>query len=214
MQALPKQIFVTGIGTGVGKTLCSAILVESLKADYWKPIQCGNLDESDSLHVKSLIQNSKTQIHPEAYSLKTASSPHYAARIEGTNIDIDKCVLPQTDNTLIVEGAGGLMVPLNEKQCVVDLISALNMPVILVCRNYLGSINHTLLSVNLLKQRAIPVLGLIFSGDNFLDNEQVIQHFGQIPVIGNITEAVQVDSTFVTGQAAKLRESISKYYTL
>ena len=214
MQALPKHIFVTGIDTGVGKTLCSAILVKALRADYWKPIQCGNLEESDSVHVKSLIQNPNTQIHPEAYRLKTASSPHYAARVEGTKIDINRCVLPQTDNTLIVEGAGGLMVPLNDLECVVDLIDALNTPVILVCRNYLGSINHALLSINLLKQRAIPVLGLIFSGDNFLDNEQIIQHFGQIPVIGNIAEAAQVNSTFVTRQAAGLRESVSKYYTL
>ena len=214
MQPFPKRIFVTGIGTGVGKTLCSAVLVEALKADYWKPIQCGNLEDSDSIHVKDLITNSATQIFPEAYRLRTPSSPHYAARVEGVTIDIEKFVLPQTSNALIIEGAGGLMVPLNEEQCVVDLISTLHAPVVLVCRNYLGSINHALLSIHLLKQKGISLLGIIFSGDNFLDNEEIIQHFSQIPVIGNIAEAVQVDSAFVTSQAAKLRESISKYYTL
>ena len=155
MQTLPKNIFVTGIGTGVGKTIASAVLVEALKADYWKPIQCGNLDISDTVTVKSLISNPVSKIHPEAYRLKTASSPYYAAKLEGVQIELKKCIPPVTTRHLIIDGAGGLLVPLNDKECVADLISALRAPVVLVCKNYLGSINHTLLSIELLKQRGI-----------------------------------------------------------
>ena len=205
MQPLPKSIFVTGIGTGVGKTITSAVLTEALQADYWKPIQCGNLEDSDSIHVKDLITNSATQIYPEAYRLRTPSSPHYAARVEGVTIDIEKFVLPQTSNALIIEGAGGLMVPLNEEQCVVDLISTLHAPVVLVCRNYLGSINHALLSIHLLKQKGISLLGIIFSGDNFLDNEEVIQHFGQTKILGRIAEGKTINKEFIHQQAQKLR---------
>jgi len=214
MKPLPKRIFVTGIGTGVGKTMVSAVLAEALEADYWKPIQCGNLDNSDTLTVKSLISNSISQIHPEAYRLKTASSPHYAAQAESVQIDIEKCFLPITNHSLIIEGAGGLMVPLNSNDCVADLISALNVPVVLICRNYLGSINHTLLSITLLKQKGIKLLGLIFSGDNYLDNEEVIQHFGQVSIIGRIDEATHIDKEFIRQQALKLKKSLSKHYSL
>ena len=124
MQPLPKSIFVTGIGTGVGKTVASAVLVEALQADYWKPIQCGNLEDSDSKTVESLITNAVTTIHPETYRLKTASSPHYAAKMEEVEINIEQCVAPEAEGHLIIEGAGGLMVPLNGHECVVDLISA------------------------------------------------------------------------------------------
>jgi dethiobiotin synthetase len=214
MHSLPKTIFVTGIGTGVGKTIVSAILVEALRADYWKPIQCGNLDSSDTLLVKSLISNSISQIHPEAYRFKTASSPHYAAKIEDLEIAIADCIRPITENRLIIEGAGGLVVPLNDDECVADLITALDVPVVLVCRNYLGSINHTLLSIEMMKHKGIRLLGLVFSGDNFLDNEEVIQQFGKSTVLGRIDEASAVDKPFVQHQATKLKASISKHYSL
>jgi dethiobiotin synthetase len=208
MQTLPKTIFVTGIGTGVGKTIASAVLAEALQADYWKPIQCGNLDSSDSQIVQSLVSNSVSKIYSEAYRLKTASSPHYAAKAEGAYIDLGKCVAPATGCTLIIEGAGGLMVPLNENECVVDLISTLQAPVVLVCGNYLGSINHTLLSIELLKQRNIPLLGLIFSGDNFLDNEEIIQHFGRIKILGRIDKAKTINKAFIQQQAQKLAKTM------
>ena len=214
MHSLPKSIFVTGIGTGVGKTVVSATLVEALQADYWKPIQCGNLDQSDTVAVKSLISNSHSQIHPEAYRFKTASSPHYAAKMEEVEIDIADCIRPVTDNRLIIEGAGGLMVPLNDDECVADLITALDVPVVLVCRNYLGSINHTLLSIEMMKYKGIRLLGLVFSGDNFLDNEEVIQQFGESVVLARIDEAPLVDKGFIQHQATKLNASISKYYSL
>lgn len=207
MQQLPQNIFVTGIGTGVGKTIASAVLVEALQADYWKPIQCGGLDNSDSMVVKSLISNTAT-IHAESYKLKTASSPHYAAKKEGVIIDITKCIKPVTGRPLIIEGAGGLMVPLNDNECVVDLIKTLQTPVVLVCRNYLGSINHTLLSIEMLKQKGIPLLGLVFSGDNFLDNAEIIQHFGQTKILGHIDEAKTINKEFVKQQAQKLRGAL------
>ena len=208
MPTQPHKIFVTGIGTGVGKTIASAVLAEALQADYWKPIQCGNLDDSDSFTVKSLISNPVTRIHPESYRLKIASSPHYAAKTEGIKIDLAKFIQPETNGSLIIEGAGGLMVPLNANECVVDLIVALQTPVVLVCRNYLGSINHTLLSITLLKQRGIPLLGLIFSGGNFLDNEEIIQHFGQTKILGRIDEAETVNQQFIYQQAQKIRNSL------
>jgi len=204
MQPIPKNIFVAGIGTGVGKTIASAVLVEALNADYWKPIQCGNLDNSDTYVVQSLISNGESKFHPETFRLKTASSPHYAAKVEGVQIELSKCTTPKTYKPLVIEGAGGLMVPLNNKDCVVDLIQKLHTPVVLVCRNYLGSINHTLLSIELLKQRNIPLLGLIFSGDNFLDNEEIIQHFGQAKILGHIDEATTINKEFIRQQAKNL----------
>ena len=205
MQQLPKNIFVTGIGTGVGKTIAASVLVEALHADYWKPIQCGNLDTSDTVTVQSLISNAETKTHPEIYRLKTASSPHYAARVEEVQIELGKCIPPVTRRPLVIEGAGGLLVPLNNKECIADLISVLQAPAVLVCRNYLGSINHTLLSIELLKQRGIQLLGLIFSGGNFLDNEDVIQHFGQAKIIGRIEEGTTINKEFIHHQAQKLR---------
>lgn len=205
MQTLPKNIFVTGIGTGVGKTIASAVITEALMADYWKPVQCGNLDESDSLTVRSLLSNSLSEIHPECYRLKTASSPHYAAKTEGVKIELSKFTLPVTTRNLVIEGAGGLLVPLNNNDCIVDLIQALNVPVVLVCRNYLGSINHTLLSIELLKQKGVALAGLIFSGNNFLDNEEIIQHFGAAKILGRVDEARIINKEFIKQQAEKIR---------
>src|SRR5476649_1485023 len=148
-----KPLFVTGIGTGIGKTIVSAILTEKLKADYWKPIQAGDLDNSDTLKVKSLITNTSSKIHPEAYRLTQACSPHKAAAIDGITIDQKNILLPVTDNKLIIEGAGGLMVPLNNNFLMIDLIQQLNAGVILVVKHYLGSINHTLLSLEALYSR-------------------------------------------------------------
>ena len=214
MQSLPQNIFVTGIGTGVGKTVASAILTEALRADYWKPVQCGNLENSDSVLVRSLIGNTASQIYPERYAFRTASSPHYAAEVEGAQIEMKNFLVPKTDNMLIIEGAGGLMVPLNRKECVVDLIGFLNVPAVLVCRNYLGSINHTLLSIELLKQKGIRLLGLIFNGENFLDNEEVIKSFGDTVILGKIDESQAIDEAFIKQQALQLKDSIQKYYTL
>ena len=170
-------LFVTGIGTDVGKTVVSAILVEKLKADYWKPIQSGDLDNSDTMKVQALISNPISKFHPEAYRLTQPFSPHKSAALDGLIIDIDQINIPQTENQLIIEGAGGLMVPLNDKEFIVDLIEKFDAEVVLVVKHYLGSINHTLLSLELLKQRKIKVKALIFNGDEDEYSEQLIKNY-------------------------------------
>ncbi len=167
-------LFVTGIGTDVGKTIVSAILVEKLKADYWKPIQSGDLDNSDTMKVQRLISNPVTRFHPEAYRLTQPYSPHKSADLDGVNIDLNQIQLPDTENQLLIEGAGGLMVPLNNEHFVVDLIEKFNAEVVLVIKHYLGSINHTLLSLELLKQKKIKVRALIFNGDRDEYSERVV----------------------------------------
>ncbi|WP_029275232.1 dethiobiotin synthase [Pedobacter borealis] len=187
------KYFITGIGTGIGKTLISAILTEKLKADYWKPIQSGDLDTSDSITIGSLISNTQTVIHPESYRLTQPLSPHLSARLDGIEIDLNKIYTPLTENNLIIEGAGGLMVPLNEKELIIDLIKKLNVEVILVSQNYLGSINHTLLSVNLLKQYEIPIKGIIFNGDENVETERYIQQYTKIKKLGNVPSFSNID---------------------
>lgn len=182
----PTPLFVTGIGTDVGKTIISAILVEKLKADYWKPIQSGDLDNSDTMKVQRLISNKQTVFHPEAYRLTQPYSPHKSAALDGVFIDPAKIILPETTNQLIIEGAGGLMVPFNDNYFIVDLIKQLGAEVVLVSRNYLGSINHTLLSTQLLSMYKIPVRGIIFNGEIDESSEAIIAHHTQLPVLGNI----------------------------
>ncbi|WP_293309377.1 dethiobiotin synthase [Pedobacter sp. UBA5917] len=189
--------FITGIGTGIGKTLISAILTEKLKADYWKPIQSGDLETSDSLTVENLISNSKTIIHPESYRLTQPLSPHLSAKLDGIEIDFNKIKVPVTENNLIIEGAGGLMVPLNENELIVDLIKKLDAEVILVSQNYLGSINHTLLSINLLKQYGIEIKGIIFNGDENAETERYIQHYAKIKKLGYVPGLNQIDKESV-----------------
>lgn len=169
-----RPIFITGIGTEIGKTIVSAVLVEKLQADYWKPIQSGELDNSDTMIVESLISNKKTVFHNEAYRLSQPFSPHYSAALDGAEIDLDKINLPQTENQLIIEGAGGLMVPLNDKDLMIDLIQKLDAEVVLVSKNYLGSINHTLLSAELLKMRKIKIRNIVFSGVSNQSSEEII----------------------------------------
>lgn len=159
-----RPIFVTGIGTDVGKTIVSAILTEQLQADYWKPVQAGDLDFGDRDRVRGLVTNTKTVFHPETYRFKMAASPHRAAAFEQIIIRKEDFKLPETDNQLIVEGAGGLMVPLSATLLMIDLIQQFNAEVILVVRNYLGCINHTLLSLEALSSRNIPIRKVIFNG--------------------------------------------------
>ncbi len=188
-----KPLFVTGIGTWIGKTIVSAMLVEKLKADYWKPVQSGDLDDSDSLKVKSLISNNQTIIHPEAYRLTQPFSPHKSADIDGIEIDPNKFVLPQTDNTLIIEGAGGLMVPLCKGFLMIDLIKKLGAEVVLVSQHYLGSINHTLLSAYALMEYGIPLKGIIFnSADDIYSREFILEHTS-IKLLGQIPQYDELD---------------------
>jgi len=171
-----KPLFVTGIGTDVGKTIVSAILVEKLKADYWKPIQSGDLNNSDTKKVQALISNPVSKFHPEAYRLTQPLSPHQSAAIDGVTINLDNIQLPKTDNQLIIEGAGGLMVPLNQHDVMVDLVEQFDADVVLVVKHYLGSINHTLLSLELLKQKKIKVHTLIFNGETNKSSEEITKN--------------------------------------
>lgn len=201
---MSKTYFVTGIGTDVGKTVCAAVLVELLQADYWKPIQCGDLEHSDSAKVRSWISNSKSVFHPETYRLQHPFSPHKAADLEGVKIDKNRFVLPSTNNALIIEGAGGLMAPMTHDFLVIDLIEHLKAPVILVVKQYLGSINHTLLSLSVLKQRNIPIAGIIFNGKRDEYSEAVILEYSGVRCFGYIEEAKEVTKAFVAAQSKKL----------
>ena len=171
---MKHRYFVTGIGTEVGKTVVSAILARALNANYWKPIQSGDLDHTDTDKVTAWAALSPEQIHPETYRLELPMSPHASAAAMDLRIDLDTFQLPENQSSLIVEGAGGLMVPLNEQDCIIDLMAQLGLPVVLVSRNYLGSINHTLLSVEMLRQRKIPIAGLVFNGDPVPSTESII----------------------------------------
>jgi dethiobiotin synthetase len=156
--------FITGIGTNVGKTVVSALLVEALKADYWKPIQSGTIEGRDSETVKYLISNTKTIIHPECYLLKEPLSPHYAAKLESIKIELDEINLPKTSNHIIVEGAGGLLVPINSKYYVIDIAKKFECEIVLVISNYLGCINHSLLSIDYLLHHGYKIHSLILNG--------------------------------------------------
>jgi dethiobiotin synthetase len=188
-----KNIFVTGIGTGIGKTLISAIIVEKLKADYWKPVQAGDLDQSDAMVVKNLISNKQSIFHPESYKLTQPFSPHKSAAIDGIRIDPDNINLPETNNTLVIEGAGGLMVPLNDRYLMIDLIKKLDAGTVLVSRNYLGSINHTLLSISILKQYQIPIKGIIFNGNKDIYTKEFILDYTGVELLGHIPDFDKID---------------------
>jgi len=171
--SLQEKLFVTGIGTEVGKTVCSAILTKYFKADYWKPIQSGDLHFSDSMKIKEWV-GENVVIYPERYRLQLAASPHQSAAEEEIFINSNDFKLPETQNNLIVEGAGGLMVPISDDEFIIDLIEKLNLPVALVVKNYLGCINHTLLSLMALEQKNIKLEYLILNGIFPEDTERMI----------------------------------------
>ncbi len=188
-----KTLFITGIGTGIGKTIVSAVLTEKLKSDYWKPIQSGDLDDSDTLKVKGLVSNPTSVFHTEAYRLTQPYSPHKSAAIDGITIDLNKIIAPETNNNLLIEGAGGLMVPLNDDYLMIDLIKQLDVEVVLVSQNYLGSINHTLLSVAILKQYDIKIAGIIFNGKTDENSESYILNYTGLKLLGHLPEFETVD---------------------
>lgn len=195
-----KPLFLTGIGTGIGKTLVASIMVEKLKADYWKPIQSGGLDNSDTMMVQSLVSNTETVFHPEAYRLTQPYSPHKSAKLDNVVIDEHSIVLPTTGNQLVIEGAGGLMVPLNDHCLLIGLIKQLGAEAVLLSQNYLGSINHTILSAEALRQHRIAVKGIIFNGDEDESSQEYILNYtklpflGRIPVLANVTPSSIADA--------------------
>lgn len=202
-----ESYFVTGIGTDVGKTLVAAVVAEALKADYWKPIQAGSLRFTDTHSAKGLINNQKTKFYPSAYELSEPMSPHAAAAIDGVEIDYEKIIRPKTKNSLVIEGAGGLLVPINQTQTVADLIKPEDK-VIVVSRHYLGSINHTLLTLNELKHRGIEILGLVYSGDPHPSTEQIIESQSGVRVLGRIDEEPYFDANVITYYAGKFKKAL------
>lgn len=206
-----NTIIVAGIGTGIGKTFISAILVEALEADYWKPVQSGNLDYTDTDAVRQLVSNSKSFFHPEAFRLLEPMSPHAAAEIDGIEIESTKLFLPETKNTLIVELAGGIMVPLNSKELNIDLIKKWNGTVILVSQNYLGSINHTLLSIAVLKANGIKLSGIIFNGERNYSTEKFILEYTQVKCLARINQETEVNRQVVKQYAAEIKENFKTY---
>lgn len=200
-----KPIFITGTGTDVGKTLISAILTESLQADYWKPVQAGFADETDSLFIKEMISNDRSVIHPELYKLKMPASPHLAAPAEQKEITIHKIEanLPQTKNRLIIEGAGGLMVPLNQRELVLHLIKKLKARVVIVSKNELGSINHSLLTAAVLKKEKADVAGWVFT-EEYQHYESEIADWSGFPILACVKHLPVVSKETIKEQALKL----------
>lgn len=196
--------FVTAIGTDSGKTVVSSILCEALEADYWKPVQAGLPRDTES--VMHLVTNNRTKFHPEQYLLETPASPHAAARIEGVNIELASFALPSTRNTLIIEGAGGCLVPLNEKDFIIDVAQLFQSEVILVSNLYLGSINHTLLTAEALRRRNINVRGLIFNGDSNDESERIILSHTGFNCLLRIKHEPEMNAQVVKSYAATLKQ--------
>lgn len=202
-----KGWFVSGIDTEVGKTIASAVLVKALGASYWKPVQAGDLDNSDSIKVARLAGN--PTIFPEGYRLLTPMSPHAAASREGISIQPADFQLPETNDPLIVEGAGGLMVPINEDGfTMIDLIEQLKLPVILVSRHYLGSINHTLLSLETLKNKGIPVAGILWNGQENPETENIIERISGVQVLGRLPQFREITPKAIADAAAQIAPSL------
>ena len=199
------KYFITGIDTDSGKTFVSAIFCETLKADYWKPVQAGLPRDADT--VRKLITNKQTRIHPERFLLNTPASPHASAKADGVHIALDDFKLPDTNNTLIIEGAGGCLVPLNDNQFVIDLIKVLNTEVILVADLYLGSINHTLLTIEALRNRNIPLKGIVFNGDANPESERIILKHAEVPCLLRISKENIINSATVIKYANLLKRN-------
>jgi dethiobiotin synthetase len=200
------RIFITGIGTDVGKTVVSAIVAKALHADYWKPIQAGDLNNTDSMKVEAWI--GPNVVHPEAYQLNTPASPHYAAKKDAVSITLDATKLPSTNKTLVIEGAGGVMVPINEKQTLLDVVINYTKYCIVVSKHYLGSINHTLLTIASLKNKGYHILGVIFTGDDPKESENIIITLGEVTNLGNIPWTTNLDQRFIEEQAIRIKKTL------
>lgn len=203
------KLFITGIGTDVGKTIASAIITEALEADYWKPIQAGDLATSDSHKIQAYLSNEKTVVHPNSYALNTPASPHLAAELDNVVIDIRKIIEPSTQNHLVIEGAGGIFVPINDTETIIDLIQP-DYKVIVVSRHYLGSINHTLLTIEALQNRNIAIDGILFNGKENESTESIILKKTGLNCIGRIDEEPYFDQNVIREYADLFRGKLMK----
>ncbi|MDG1333111.1 MAG: dethiobiotin synthase [Crocinitomicaceae bacterium] len=199
-----KQYIITGIGTDVGKTVVSAIVSEALKATYWKPVQAGDLDNSDSIKIGQLTKN--VSILPEAFQLTEPMSPHAAADIDGVEISPEDLSLPEVEGNFVVEGAGGLLVPINSKGFLyADAFENWKLPTIVVSRHYLGSINHTLMTIEILKNRGVEIEGIIFVGNAHPTTEKIILDTTECRFIARIPLTSEVNQDFVLTHAEKIK---------
>lgn len=201
------KIFVTGISTDVGKTVASAIIAQALKADYWKPVQAGDLDNTDSDKVRTWTTG--VRIHDEAYRLNTPASPHLAAQIDGIKIALDHINSPETNHHLVIEGAGGLLVPLNDRETIADLLQP-EHKVIVVSRHYLGSINHTLLTLEALRSRGMAASGIVFNGNPNPASEEAILNRFPLKVIGRILPEGAINKEIVQRYAIAFEPALLK----
>ncbi len=206
---MSDTFFVTGISTEVGKTVVSAIITEALQTDYWKPIQAGELACTDTDKVENWVSNSKSRFFEPAFSLLTAMSPHAAAEIDDIKIALAEIKRPQTKNKLVIEGAGGLLVPINKTQTMIDLIQPTDK-VIVVSKHYLGSINHTLLTIEALRNRSLNIFGIVFNGDENITTERIIAEITQVPILGRIENEPYINHHVISEYAEKLKNKLLK----
>jgi dethiobiotin synthetase len=204
---MTPRIIVTGTDTGIGKTVFAAALAGALDAVYWKPVQAGLQDETDTETVQRLSGLPAERMLPEAYRLKTPASPHLAAERDGVAIDPAALVLPDTARPLVVEGAGGLLVPLTRDVVYIDVIAQWRAPVVLCARTTLGTINHSLLSIEALRARGIAVLGIVFTGDENAETERIIGDIGRVPRLGRLPPIAPLT-------ADSLRASFARHFDI
>lgn len=191
-----QRFFVTGTDTDVGKTVVAAALTSGLDAYYWKPIQSGLTPSTDTAAVRRWTGLPAERFLPEVYRLREPMSPHAAAEIDGVTIDVEHIVATElpTDRPVVIEGAGGLMVPLNATELMIDLIARMDVPVVLVARTGLGTLNHTLLSVSEIRRRSIPLLGVVLNGEEHWSNHRAIERYGEVAVLGRVPRLAALDA--------------------
>jgi dethiobiotin synthetase len=213
VEKMTMRIFVTGTDTNVGKTVFAAGLTGLLDGYYWKPVQAGLDGEADSSVVRRLSGVPADRVLPEGWRLTTAASPHLAAERDGVALDIARLTLPTLNRPLVIEGAGGLMVPLTRQDLFIDVIARWGVAVVLCARTSLGTLNHTLLSLEALRRRAVPIVGVAFVGEPHADNERTIGEMGNVPVLGrlSILEPLTAESLKSGFAAAFRRESFLKH---
>lgn len=192
-----NSYWITGTDTDVGKSLVSAMMVSAMESSYWKPVQSGTLTGTDTEFVAQVSGLTKDHFIPEVYKTTQPLSPHLSARIDGISIDMNAFHKPDVsvikNNTLVMEGAGGVLVPLNSQKFVIDLIKQISAPVIIVCRSALGTINHSLATIEVLRSRDIPIKGFIMNGPKNVENERAVMDYGQVEHLGSIPELSKVD---------------------
>lgn len=200
---------VAGIGTEVGKTVVSGILATLLQADYWKPVQSGSENESDTTIMKQWLDTEKHMIHPPSYSFQAPLSPHHAAFLENITVDIESIKIPTTKRNLVIEGVGGIYVPLTTTELTIDRFSTWNCGWIVVSKHYLGSINHTLLTIEALKRRQVPLLGIIFNGESNPQTERTLLEISKLRCLGRLFPEQKLTPTIIQRYAKEWKPNFS-----